>query len=70
MYNIKKHFNSISRFHKDRAKLPFEVKVAQVIEMQKIDIEISKQKKEKRPAYKQVWDLIGVQYQSAPKGTC
>ena len=38
----KKHFNSIKKFHKNRAKLPYEEKVAQVIELQKIDMEFSK----------------------------
>lgn len=42
-------------FHKNRAKLPYEEKVAQVIELQKIDIEMSKLKKEKIPDYKRVW---------------
>jgi len=57
MYKIKKHFNSIKEFHKNRAKLPYEEKVVQVIELQKIDVEFSKYRNEKRPAHKQVWDL-------------
>lgn len=44
-------------FHKNRAKLPYEEKVAVIIELQKIDIELSKLKKEKMPIYKQVWKL-------------
>ena len=57
MRKFEQQFVSKTEFHKKNAKLSFEEKVAQVIELQKIDIEFSNHKNEKRSAYKFVWDL-------------
>jgi len=56
-YNVKLQFASNREFHKENAQLPYEEKVRQVIELQKIDLEFSKNRREKKPTYKRVWVL-------------
>ena len=57
LYDIKKHFSRVKEFHKDQTKLSYEEKVAQVIELQKIDIEFNKHKNITMPSYKKVWNF-------------
>lgn len=45
------------RYHKKRAKIAFEEKVRDIIEMQKIDIEFSKNRKTPLASYKKVWKI-------------
>ena len=48
-------FTSKREFHKENAQLPYEKKVMQIIELQKIDLEFSKNRREQIPDYKRVW---------------
>jgi hypothetical protein len=45
------------RFHRVRASAPFEEKIEQIIQLQKIDLEFSKHRKTKRAAFMRVWDI-------------
>jgi len=46
------------RYHKNRAKIPFEEKVKIIIELQKIDAEMRKGNRSRlRPKYYQVWQI-------------
>ena len=42
-------------FHKRHAKISFEEKVLEVIELQKLDMELRKEKYEREKSYKRVW---------------
>jgi hypothetical protein len=53
--NANEQFISKREFHKENAQLPYEKKVMQIIELQKIDLEFSKNRREQIPAYKRVW---------------
>lgn len=53
--NLDARFASKREFHKEQAKLPFEQKVTQVIELQKIDLEFKKLKGEKKNSFNRVW---------------
>ena len=55
--NVSEQFISKREFHKENAQLPYEKKVMQIIELQKIDLEFSKNRQEQIPAYKRVWVL-------------
>ena len=55
---IKHIFESKKEFHRNNASLPYEEKVKQIVELQKIDIEFGKYRKEERPLYKRkAWVL-------------
>jgi hypothetical protein len=57
IYNIKSQFASKREFHKEKAQLPYEEKVMQVIELQKIDLEFSKNRRGRKSTHKLVWVL-------------
>ena len=50
-------FNKKHRFHENNAHIPFEEKVRQIIELQKIDTEFNKQRKSPRASYMKVWKI-------------
>lgn len=45
------------QFHRFNAHIPFEVKIRQIIELQKIDHEFNKQRKSSRADYMRVWNI-------------
>ncbi len=57
LYYRKKHFRRIRQFHKDQSKLPYEEKVRQVIELQKIEIETRKATGREIPEWMKVWEI-------------
>ncbi len=52
---MKNNFNSKKEFHKIQSKLPFEEKFKIIIELQKIDSEFNKYRKNKHN--KKVWKI-------------
>lgn len=48
-------FVAKKEFHKENAKLSYEEKVAQIIELQKIGVEFDKHKKGPKSPIKRVW---------------
>lgn len=57
MFKIEKLFTAKKEFHKNNAEQTYEEKIAQLIELQKIDIAMRESKGESTPSYKQVWDF-------------
>jgi len=46
------------RYHKSRAKLPFEEKIKIIVELQKIDAEMRKKSRNRlHPKYYQIWQI-------------
>jgi len=54
--DMKTIFTFKKKFHKDRAKLPFEEKIRIVVQLQQMANEISKRKKHQRTSFP-VWDI-------------
>lgn len=52
-------FDKKREFHERNAHIPFEEKVRQIIELQKIDMEFNKQRKSPRASYMRVWKIEG-----------
>jgi len=50
-------FDKKKQFHSNNAHLPFEEKVKQIIELQKIDTEFNKHRNSSRESYKRIWDI-------------
>ncbi|MBI2430128.1 MAG: hypothetical protein HYV29_15275 [Ignavibacteriales bacterium] len=55
--NIQYMFDMKREFHDRNARIPFEEKVRQIIELQKIDMEFNKQRKSPRAPYMRVWKM-------------
>ena len=50
-------FQKNRQFHKHNANIPFEEKVRQIIELQKIDTEFNKHRKTPRAPYMRIWPI-------------
>jgi len=50
-------FKAKEQFHLHRAKLPFEEKLKQIIELQKIDLEFRKHRKDSPAPHMWVWRI-------------
>lgn len=50
-------FDTKHQYHERNALIPFEEKVLQIIELQKIDMEFNKQRKLPRAPYMRVWKI-------------
>jgi hypothetical protein len=55
--NLERIFHKKRQYHKRNANIPFEEKVRQIIELQKIDTEFNKQRKTPRAAYMRIWNI-------------
>lgn len=50
--------DSKTRYHKNRAKIPFEEKIKIIVELQKIDAEMRKKNRNGlKPKYYKVWEI-------------
>ena len=52
---LKNIFDKKRQFHNHNANIPFEEKVRQIIELQKIDTEFNKHRKNHRAPYMKIW---------------
>ena len=57
LQNIQSIIEKKKRFHRFNAHIPFEEKIRQIIELQKIDHEFNKQRKSPRADYMRVWNI-------------